>query len=93
MAVAALFLPTVFAWQRLQGRSQGFRGETGSVTFTQRFGGILNLNPHFHAVLPDGLFVPAPDGNVAFERLPVPTDADVVGLTEKLARRPTATRC
>jgi hypothetical protein len=39
----AAFLRTVFAWQRLQGRRLGLRGETGSVTFTQRFGGILNL--------------------------------------------------
>ena len=35
----AVFLRTVFAWQRLQGRRLGLRGgETGSVTFTQRFG-------------------------------------------------------
>jgi hypothetical protein len=30
-------------------------GQTGAVTFIQRFGGALDLNPHFHAVLPDGL--------------------------------------
>jgi len=29
------------------------------MTGIQRFGGILNLNPHFHAIVPDGLFVPA----------------------------------
>ncbi len=34
----ATFLRTVFAWQRLQGRRVGLRGEAGSVTFTQRFG-------------------------------------------------------
>jgi len=84
----ATFLRTVFAWQRLQGRRLGLRGgETGSVTFTQRFGGILNLNPHFHCILPDGLFVEGPDDAVTFERLPPPTDEDIVHLTEKLARR------
>jgi hypothetical protein len=83
----AAFLRTVFAWQRLQGRRHGLRGEAGSVTFTQRFGGILNLNPHFHCILPDGLFVPGPDDTVTFARLPPPTDADIVRLTEKVARR------
>jgi len=83
----ATFLRTVFAWQRFQGRRLGLRGEAGSVTFTQRFGGILNLNPHFHCILPDGLFVPGPDDSVTFERLPAPTDDDILRLTEKLARR------
>jgi hypothetical protein len=91
----AAFLRTVFAWQRLQGRRVGLYGETGSVTFTQRFGGILNLNPHFHCILPDGLFVPRADDTsragsdqaVEFARLPPPTDADILHLTEKLARR------
>jgi hypothetical protein len=31
--------------------------------------------------------VPAPDGTVAFQPQPSPTDADIAGLTEKLARR------
>jgi hypothetical protein len=88
----AAFLHTVFAWQRLQGRRLGLRGETGSVTFTQRFGGILNraygriaIRPYIF--LPDGLFVPSGDGTVEFAPLPPPTDADIVHLTEKLARR------
>jgi hypothetical protein len=83
----AAFLHTVFAWQRLQGRRHGLRGEAGSVTFTQRFGGILNLNPHFHCILPDGLFVPGLADSVTFEPLPPPTDEDIVRLTERLSRR------
>ena len=83
----AAFLRTVFAWQRRHGRRLGLRGEAGSVTFSQRFGGILNLNPHFHCILPDGLFVPAGDDKVEFAPLPPPTDDDVRRLTEKLARR------
>jgi hypothetical protein len=81
------FLCTVFTWQRRRGRDFGLRGEAGAITFTQRFGGILNLNPHFHSILPDGLFVTGQDGTVTFERLPAPTDADVRRLTERLAQR------
>ena len=38
------YLRTVFAWQRRRGRALGIRdGQTGAVTFVQRFGGALNL--------------------------------------------------
>jgi hypothetical protein len=30
-------------------------GQTGAVTFAQRFGGPMNLNPHLHTLVPDGL--------------------------------------
>jgi len=82
------FTRTVFAWQRLRGRRMGLRdGETGSVTFVQRFGGILNLNPHFHTVMPDGLFVPGAGGARVFALLPPPTDEDIRTLAERLAQR------
>ena len=56
--VLGTFLRTVFAWQRRRGREHGIlQGETGSVTFVQRFGGALNLHPHVHCLIPDGLFV------------------------------------
>ena len=71
-----VFLRSVFAWQRRRGRALGIRaGETGSVSFVQRFGGALNLNPHVHSLLPDGLFVPGPtsDEPLAFVPLPEPS--------------------
>ncbi len=58
-ALLGIFLRTLFAWQRRRGRELGIvGGQTGAVTFLQRFGSALNLNPHLHAVVPDGLFVP-----------------------------------
>jgi hypothetical protein len=57
------FLRAVFAWQRRRGRSLGIAdGQTGAVTFVQRMGGALNLNPHAHSLLPDGLWVSGPEG-------------------------------
>ena len=57
--VLRTFLRTVFAWQRRRGRNLGIgKGETGSITFVHRFGGALNAHAHFHALIPDGLFVP-----------------------------------
>jgi len=78
----------LFAWQRLRGRRAGIRdGRPGAVTFVQRFGSVLNLNPHFHSLAPDGLFVPGADGRLVFTPLPPPTDEDVEHLMARLAER------
>ncbi len=61
--------------------------QTGSVAMIERFGGIANLDPHFHSVLPDRLFVSAPDGPMGFVPLPPPTDQDIQDLTTRLAKR------
>lgn len=83
--VLRAFMLTLFAWQRRRGRQQGLQGQTGAVTFIQRFGGALNLNPHFHCLLPDGLFVPGDNGQLRFEELPAPTDDDVRAMLEPTA--------
>ena len=83
-----VFLRTLFAWQRLRGRRAGIAdGQPGAVTFIQRFGGILNLNPHFHSLLLDGLFVQEQDEQLVFKPLPPPTDEDILRLTARLAER------
>ena len=51
------------------------------MSFVQRFGGALNLNVHFHCVIPDGVFV-REEGSVRFIALPGPSDDEV---TEVLA--------
>jgi hypothetical protein len=50
-----VFNRAVFGFYRARGRRLGVRGgRTGSVTVIQRFGGALNLNVHFHTLVPDG---------------------------------------
>ena len=90
--VLGVFLKTLFAWMRLRGRRAGIRmGEAGAVTFVQRFGGILNLNPHFHCAVPDGLFVEPADGDgtgpVEFHPLPPPTEAEFQAFARRVATR------
>ena len=83
-----VYLRTLFAWQRRRGRALGIRdGQTGAITFVQFFGGALNLNPHSHSILPDGLFVPSEQGALTFVPLPSPSDDDIARLTRKLAAR------
>ena len=48
-ALLAVFLRVVNAWYRRQACAQGYSGaRCGSVTFVQRFGSSINLNPHCH---------------------------------------------
>jgi hypothetical protein len=61
---------------------------TGAITFVQRFGGLVNLNVHFHLVVPDGVFVDAED-RLVFALHPVPTSADVRAILDRIVRRVT----
>jgi len=86
-----VFLRTITAWLRLRGRRAGMKeGQVGALSFLQRFGGILNLNPHIHSIVTDGLFVENPDsadGQLVFCPLPPPTDQDIADLSQRLALR------
>ncbi|RKI00470.1 hypothetical protein D7Y04_18950 [Corallococcus sp. AB038B] len=57
-------------WHGLRG------GQVGAVSFIQLFGSALQVTPHFHSLVPDGVFVPR-EGGVRFEPLPPPTQAEV----------------
>jgi len=87
-ALISAFLRTLFSWQRLRGRRLGISGgQTGSVTFVQRYGSALNLHPHSHSIVPDGLFVPGRGDRLSFVTLPDPTTEDVEALLLKAAKR------
>ncbi|MFY0579742.1 hypothetical protein ACN28S_40745 [Cystobacter fuscus] len=46
------------------------------MSFIQFFGSALQVTPHFHSLVPDGVFVPR-EGGVRFEPLPPPTQGEV----------------
>jgi len=82
------YLKCVFAWQRHRGRTAGIDdGQTGAITFVQRFGGALNANVHFHSITPDGLFGPNSTGNLSFTPLEPPSNEDVARLGRRVFRR------
>ncbi|HIM56981.1 MAG TPA: hypothetical protein EYM39_09785, partial [Candidatus Latescibacteria bacterium] len=76
-------------WYRRQARAQGYSGaRCGSVTFVQRFGSSINLNPHFHVLMLDGVYVPAADGEEpVFAAAPPLADEDVHEIVETAAQR------
>ncbi|MGE3842781.1 MAG: transposase [Vicinamibacterales bacterium] len=45
---------------------------SGAIIVVQRFGGALNLNVHLHALVLDGVFARAGDGQLGFHRAPPP---------------------
>ena len=85
--VGQLAVRAIGAWQRRVARARGVHAPlTGAVTFVQRLGGLVNLNVHFHLVVPDGVFVEDGDG-LRFVMLPVPTNANVLAILDRIMRR------
>ena len=86
-AMLAVFLRVVYGWYRRQARAQGYEeGRCGSITFVQRFGSSLNLNPHWHVLLLDGVYVDGEDGP-QFVAAPPVSDDDVQQIVETTAQR------
>ncbi len=86
--VLQVLLRTVFAYQRRRARKMGITDpQTGSVSFIQLFGSILQLTPHAHSWIPDGVFAHSDEGTLRFHRLPPPTDDDVEALLTRIAAR------
>jgi hypothetical protein len=87
--VLAVFLRAVRGWYRKQARKAGHLDtRCGCVTFAQRFGSALNLNPHFHTLMLDGVYSYADgDGAPLFVPAPTLTDDDVRDLVETVATR------
>jgi hypothetical protein len=60
------------------------------VTFVQRFGSALQLTPHFHTLLADGVFVEDRTGDgdrLRFVELESPDEAEVDGILARVIRR------
>ncbi len=82
-AVGRVFVDSVLAWYRRRMRDHGARdGCSGSVTVVQRVSSDLRLNPHWHAILLDGVFRPGPDGKPEFVALPRLATDDVADLLQ-----------
>jgi hypothetical protein len=77
----------VFAYQRRKARAAGIANpRTLGVSFIQRFGSLLQLNPHAHNVVPDGVFYDDDDGQLALWPLSPPTDGEVLAIATLVVR-------
>ncbi len=83
-----VFVRTLFVWQRRRARALGVaEPRTGGVTAVQRFGGALNLNVHFHTLLPDGVFDLSGAGPARFVPVRAPSDDEVAEVLTRVIRR------
>ncbi len=86
-AVLAMALRKIFAWQRRAARKLDVAFPLcGAIGFVQRFGSLVNLNCHFHNILPDGVFVENGSGDISFRPVPPPMKSDIQKLVVQIAR-------
>jgi hypothetical protein len=84
-----LFVEEIARWQKDKAKARGTPGgETGSVTFVQRFNGTLGSFVHFHVVALDGVFTRTNDG-VVFHDGPAPTREEIAAIAGRVAERMT----
>jgi hypothetical protein len=76
-AVVGRTMRAILGFLRRRARAEGVMdGRSGAVVIVQRFGGALNLNVHFHALVLDGVFARHGD-TVRFHPCPPLDAADV----------------
>jgi hypothetical protein len=61
-------------------------GQSGAITFVQRFGS-LNLNVHFHVAVLDGVFSRDPDAGVRFHPAAPPTGDELEAILRRVQDR------
>jgi hypothetical protein len=87
--VLNVFIRMVFAELRRRAHELlGLRScQCGAVTFVQRFNDALNLAPHFHSLVIDGVYAADENGKPEFHQLPPPEDDDVARVAALVAKR------
>ena len=88
--VLRIFVQSVFTSLRRRARRTLHvrKAYCGAVTFLQRSGGSINLNPHYHSLILDGVYLSSvPYEAPRFHPLPPPTDQEIARITAAIARR------
>ncbi len=86
--VRGIFMRSVLGFYRRRAlRQQQVDGRCGAVTVLQRFDSALRLDPHFHAVVLDGVFTGLEEGSVPrFQRAKALHDKEVAWLCRHVRR-------
>jgi hypothetical protein len=83
--IVRIFVQTIFRGMRRRLRMPG--AAPGAIAACHRAGGALNVNPHLHLLVPDGVFVRHPAGGAGFHRAPAPSPNDLAELVQAVRRR------
>jgi hypothetical protein len=80
-AVLGVFVRALLGFAQRRARGLGMRGRAGAVTAIQRCGSALNVNPHFHTLVAEGMFAEQPEGSQRLVPLrEPPSDVEVARL-------------
>jgi ribosomal protein S27E len=87
--VLNVFIRTVFSDLRRRAKGQlGLKTvQCGAATFIQRFNDALNVAPHFHSIVIDGVYAANAAGKPKFHELPPPEDSDVVRVVTQIGEK------
>jgi hypothetical protein len=87
--VAQIFVRTIFSSIRRRAGipASNRKARCGAVGFIQRFSDALNLDPHFHIMSLDGIYIENSKGELAFRRVGPPSDAEVARVADLVHRR------
>jgi hypothetical protein len=86
--VQRVFVRAIFSDLRRRARQVGIPdGKPGAVSVLQLAGSFLNLHPHPHVIVADGVFYEGHGGACTFQPLSPPSDADVLKLTHKVINK------
>jgi hypothetical protein len=67
--------------------SSNRKARCGAVGFIQRFSDALNLDPHFHVMALDGIYIENSESELTFVRVGPPSDAEVARVADRVHRR------
>jgi hypothetical protein len=83
-----IFIRAIFSSLRRRARACGIpHGQCGAVAFVQRFGSSVNLHPHVHVLVLDGVFAGLEGEAPRFYPLRAPDEPDVAAVAETTSRR------
>jgi hypothetical protein len=87
--VAQIFVRTIFSSIRRRAGipASNRKARCGAVGFIQRFSDALNLDPHFHIMALDGIYIENSKSELTFLRVGPPSDAEVARVADRVHRR------
>ncbi|WP_437797050.1 hypothetical protein [Sorangium sp. So ce693] len=92
-AAGRIFVEELGRWQKQKATERATPGgETGSVTFVQRFDSTLGSFVHFHVVALDGVFTRQDGPEVVFHEGPAPSRDDIAAVAARVEKRMGASR-
>lgn len=84
--IHALLIREIHRHYTNKAKSSGIKGSTpGSISFTQRWGSALNLNPHAHVLCADGVYTWV-NGKPRWNNMEKITDQEVSDLITKISQ-------